>query len=185
MFKAKAFYALLFLALIACGVENENADTAVSATPFFKLENYFDQEIARLDSLQPELQKNVVVDGQSEEKRIKSTNFKDELQIFRRSDINRPSWVDKYQVDSIRENGSLMAVRYTALDTSLNTRLLNVRFLNGNVEEIEIQNRARSAIASTEQNLQYRPDRSYRIESKQKTIGSDTREILIDVEILE
>lgn len=183
MFKAKAFYSLLLLALTACGVENENTGTEVSATPFFKLESYFSQEIVRLDSLQPVLQKTVVVDGQSEEKRVESTDFEKELQIFRRSDINRPAWVDKYQVDSILENGSLTEVHYMALDTSLNTRLLKVRFSNGGVEEIQIQNRARSAIASTEQNLQYRPDRSYRIESKQKTIGSDARKISIDVEI--
>jgi hypothetical protein len=72
------------------------------------------------------------------------------------------------------------------LDTSLNTRLLQVRFRTGKVvDEIEIRNRAKSAIASTEQHLWYRPGQSYRIESKQKTMGTDAREVMIDVEILQ
>lgn len=184
MIRAKAFYLLLLLAFTACGVETDNSDPAVNAYPFFKLEAYFDQEIARLDSLQPSLQKEVTVDGASEEQRIEVTNFEQELQIFRRSDINRPSWFDKYQIDSIRQSGQLEAVRYTAIDTSLNTRLLQVNFQEGKVDAIEIRNRAKSAIARTDQHLWYRPGQSYRIESKQKTMGTDAREVKINVEIL-
>ncbi|PHN01695.1 hypothetical protein [Flavilitoribacter nigricans] len=185
MLKAKAyFYSFLLIALTAaCGVETDSSAPEVSATPFFKLEAYFDREIARMDSLQPTLQKMVTVDGASEEQRIESTDYQKEFQIFRRSDINRPSWIDKYQVDSLRENGGVQIVNYTALDTSLNTRLLRVSYRNNEVEEIQIRNRSKSAIASTEQDLWYRPGRSYRIESRQKTIGSDPREVLIDVEI--
>lgn len=184
MFKAKAYYILLCLALTACGTENAVSDQTVSATSFFKLEAYFNQEIARLDSIQPVLKKKVMLDGQTEEKRIESTDFEQELQIFRRSDINRPSWSDKYQIDSIQKNGNLQTIRYTAIDTSLNTRLLRVSFMDGEVDEIEIRNQSRSAIASTEQDLLYRPGRNYQIRSKQKTIGADERQVTIEVEIV-
>lgn len=183
MSKAKAYYSLLLLLLTACGQPTGNADQSANATPFFKLESYFDREITRMDSLHPVLLKKVTINGKTEEQRIEATHFEDELQVFRRSDINRPSWSDKYQIDSLLEADRLTAVRYTALDTSLNTRLLQISYQDGKVAEIEIRNKTRSAIASTEQHLFYRPDQSYRIESRQKTMGSEPKELMINVEI--
>lgn len=174
---------LLLLLFVACKLDNIGSDSGVAPTPFFDLEAYFDQEIARLDSLQPKLEKTASIDGEVEKKRIEETDFEQELRVFRRSGINRPSWADKYQIDSIQEEGVLKKIQYTVLDTSLYTRLLSISFQDELVDSIRIQNRANSAIARTEQNLLYLPGRSYRIESVQKTIGAEERKVIVEVEI--
>lgn len=179
----RVFCVSLLLLFAACSADRTSAETADDLTPFFKLESYFDKEIARLDSLQPVLQKTVTLDDKAEEQRFVETDFEDELRIFRRSDINRPAWSDKYQIDSLRANGQLQSVRYTALDSSLNTRFLRVDYQQDTIVEIRVKNRTHSAIADTEQHLRYQPGKSYQIESKQKTVGSEIRKVLIEVKI--
>jgi len=168
--------------LMACGVDQPTQEIKV-ATPFFDLEAYFSQQIKHLNEEQPKIVKKVRIGENTEEKAISKVDFEKELQIFRRSDINRPAWADKYAIDSTFTSGKLQAIQYTAKDTSLTTRLLYVGFQEGAVDAIRINNRTYSAIASTEQNLLYRAEAGYRIESIQETIGSDAKQVLIEVEL--
>lgn len=148
--------------------------------PFFDVKTYFEEQIAKMKSVQPSILKKVTIGDQTEEKTISDIDFEKELKIFQDSDINRPTWLDKYTIDSIFEQGTLAAVAYTAIDTSLNTRFLKVSFLGQEVDTVRIRNQTHSPIADTRQDLQYCPNRSYAIYSTQKTIGRDARHISIE-----
>ncbi|MCB0634888.1 MAG: hypothetical protein KDD15_34385 [Lewinella sp.] len=147
---------------------------------FFDLEGYFKGQVAQLSTDQPSVRKKVRIGDQEEEKEVDGIDFSQELQIFSRSDINRPAWSDKYQVDSIMQDGQLTALSYTAIDTSLVTRLLEISFQSGKVTSIHILNRSHSAIAHTEQDLQYLPRERYQIVSTQKTIGSLPKTVSVE-----
>lgn len=83
-------------------------------------------------------------------------------------------------VDSTLQDGDLTALAYTAIDTTLVTRLLEVSFESGKVSSIHIKNRSHSAIAHTDQELQYFPGERYRIVSTQKTIGSTPKTVQVE-----
>lgn len=170
--------------LLACNAP-ASSEAGVRIQPFFDLKGYFDQQIEQLNADQPALTKHVHIGDQEEEKTVDGIDFSQELQIFSRSDINRPAWSDKYQIDSTVQAGALMALSYTAIDTSLVTRLLEIEFAAGTVSSIHIVNRSQSAIANTDQDLQYHPGERYQIISTQKTIGSSPKTVRIEASFSE
>ena len=165
---------------MACSQDQPAQETNI-ATPFFDLKAYFNQQVEHLQEEQPKIIKKVRIGESTEENALSEVDFEKELQIFQRSDINRPAWADKYEIDSTFASGKLQSIQYTAKDTSLTTRLLYIGFQEGDVNAIRVNNRTYSAIASTEQNLLYQAASGYRIESIQKTIGSDSKKVWIDV----
>lgn len=184
-YRIPAVAGLFFLLLVmACGgVDNADATSKNLTKPFFDLKGYFDEQIGALSNTKPSLVKKVTIGDQVEEKIIEQTDFSQELQVFQRSDINRPTWLDKYQVDSTFREKQLTAVQYTALDTTLNTRLLKVYFEQGKVDSIRIRNQTHSLVADTQQDLFYCPGRNYHILSTQKTIGGKPHYVAIEVDI--
>lgn len=169
----------LFVVLLACNPATPSGE-AVVQQPFFDLAAYFEQQVEQLNANSPKLKKKVRIGEQQEEKEVDGIDFTQELQIFSRSDINRPAWSDKYRIDSTLQNGQLKELSYTAIDTSLVTRLMKIEFEAGIVSAIHIKNRSHSAIARTEQDLQYQPGESYQILSTQKTIGAQPKTVQIE-----
>ncbi|MEZ4994567.1 MAG: hypothetical protein R2824_29365 [Saprospiraceae bacterium] len=175
------YFSLFFLLTLlwACNPASSSSGGMKKDT-FFDLEGYFKGQVAQLSADQPGIRKKVRIGDQEEEKEVDGIDFSQELQIFSRSDINRPAWSDKYRVDSIMQGRQLAALSYTAIDTSLVTRLLEISFQSGKVTAIHILNRSHSAIAHTEQDLQYLPRERYQIVSTQKTIGSSPKTVSVE-----
>lgn len=168
---------LLGMALWSCRPDTEPADRQQT---FFDIEAYFQQQMDSLNEATTRLNKKVTIEEQTEEREFQDIDYTKELQIFKSSHINRPAWSDKYRVDSTMRSGELVALSYTALDTSLNTRLIDLQFGQGQVKRVQIRNKDKSMIAATEQNLLYIPGKNYRISSSQKTVGSAARRVLIE-----
>ncbi len=88
-------YALLFLTVVfAC---NNPEKAVVPENSYFPLKSYFLKEAERLQSLNPEIQKTVAVNGNPETKRLKIASWEKELSSFIDADINKRAWSGEFQ----------------------------------------------------------------------------------------
>jgi hypothetical protein len=176
-------YAFMLLAglsiLAACAKAGEKG---AAPKTFFDLSAYMQQEMQRLDRQQPNATKRIRLNGNSEERHNASINYEQELEVFSRSDINRSSWLDKYTVDSIFQEGQLAQINYLAAAEKLKTRRLEVHFApDGPVEAIVIHNHTKSMAAELEQKLEYRPAQGYHLENRQSTLLGRDKALEVEV----
>lgn len=178
-------YLLLFLlSATACSKENKEKNSGPPKA-FFDLRGYIQGEAERLSEAQPKVIKRISIDGQQEEHTFDSLDYKKELAIFSRSDINKTSWFDKYQVDSTFQDGQLKQVTYTSKDKGLKTNLMEVQYDQGAVSAIHIRNATENQVADVHQEMFYRPKKGYSLASGQSTVLSKEKDVRVEVEFLE
>ncbi len=177
------YYTFLGLLLLAgCQPKSEQTPENQAFEPaYFDLKGYFGQEIEHLANAGTMVRKRVYVNGKSEEKTPDAIDFEQELEVFTESDINRPDWLDKYQVDSVFQNNELTKITYQAKNEQLRTRRIDVEFANGKVAKIFVRNGGNSKVAGSEQELIYLPDSGYTIASRQYTALSKDDSLKIEV----
>lgn len=130
---------------------------------YFSLEAYFTQEASRLQELNPSTVKTVSKNGETEQRNIRVSNWKNELALFIDSDINKPAWRHSYKVDS---TGT--AVNYTNIDPELRTKRIEINKLtDGTIKHIRITNQVANMLYRTEEQLDYYPDSLYQITKQQ------------------
>lgn len=169
---------LLLIGLIGCQEEQNTSGPRKDAV-FFDLRSFFTAEIARLEKTQPSIKKEIEINGEKENKTQEGIDFEKELAIFIRADINKPAWRDKYQIDSVMEAQRLKSLRYTALDSSLKTRVLTIDFNEAEVERIFILNKTNSPLIQSEQQLTFEPKSGYFIRNKQSLSLSKDSDLTI------
>lgn len=175
------FFSFFCICLLGACSKQPTEQEIENKTHFFDLSEYFNQEIAALETV-AEIQKNASINGLEEKQVIQKPDFAQELQLFIASDINRASWLDKYSIDSLlAENGELQQLTYTALEDKLRTRKVVIDFNNENVSHIHIINTTDNVIAQTKQELSYIPQKGYNISSFQDVLFSEPRNMDIKV----
>jgi hypothetical protein len=172
-----ASWLLLALLLASC----HPGSAIVERPPFFSLQDFIAQEVQRLDSLQPTVRKSITFNGERETHTIDTLAFANELSVFQRADINRPAWLDKYRVDSLREDGRLQRITYTALDEDLKTQELKVEWHGpDHIDRIEVITQSATVLSKGRQILVYEPGKGYRIETHQESRAAAPVDILIE-----
>ena len=129
--------------------------------------------------------KKAIVDGVVEEQSGVSINFEEELALFVESDINKISWLDQYDVDSIFTGKQLTEVVYKAKKDKLKTNRLSVQFNANKVSRIDILRKTSSIAAKLEQALTYIPSEGYSIKSQQETSLSDPHVLELNVQFVQ
>ncbi|HMN91335.1 MAG TPA: hypothetical protein PKD70_07200 [Saprospiraceae bacterium] len=168
--------------LFGCGRAQERTEAPVT---FFDLKGYFQQEIKRLETSNYSFAKTVRINDSTEHQQSQTLHFEQELTPFIQCDINRRDWLDKYQVDSVIENGYLTALRYTAQDERLRTRVLDIQFQQNLVHSVQIKTGGQSTVAGSTQQLQYQPQQGYSIQSIQQTLLGKDKNLEINVLFIE
>lgn len=126
------------------------------------------------------LTKTLSLNGETDTLYIDQPNFASELDVFIKSDINRPSLSDKYNVDSLVSSGKLYKIIYIAKDEKVNTRKLSIQFDSQNkVGLIDIRLFNGSPITKNVQHLIYRPKAGYVIKDEQYFMGNKD-EIMVE-----
>ncbi len=165
---------LLFLAgllLIAClGKETER--NPLREKIFFDLRDYFNTEADRLQQKSGNFRKISYFNQRTENLSIDSIDWHKELEIFARCDINKPAWKEKYRIDSLLENGQLIELSYTAKDSLLLIKKINIKLSKqGAVREIQISKASRTHLMDMRQSLRYNPKTGYKVEQWEKVAG--------------
>lgn len=181
-----SFALLLLLVLYACSPtatnnnNQPNLDETAALSPktsFFDLATFIENEVDQLNAQKLTINKKIIVNGKSEEKRIDEVDFTNDLELFRKAGINKPAWADKYRVTNVGNDTS-----YIAIDSSLRTQQLQViRNDNNEVERIEIKRRSGNLISSGAQDLSYHKGTGYRIYSQQTSDLVGNAKVLVEV----
>ena len=167
---------------IGCGPSTEKTpDQGQDAIVFFDLRDFFNQEVKSLQKDKPQARKTVRLDGRESVQTAAGINYTAELAPFIQSDINKPSWKDKYRVDSIFTGGSLEEIRYTAGDATLKTKELRVFFKGNGVHSVWIKNSIHSIISESDQELKYDKYKGYSIYGQQGGRFSKEKHFSVEV----
>ncbi|WP_423146301.1 hypothetical protein [Rubrolithibacter danxiaensis] len=149
---------LFVMAISACNKQDKTAPKY-----YFDLKSFFDKEAENLNRISPLVLKKVQKNQQSEEKKIKISNWKNELELFKTSDLNKPAWKNSYTVQ--KQESKLI---YLAKDPELRTRKVQIEFTEkGSVKNITINNEVNNSLYSSKEELIYYPDSLYRIVKEQ------------------
>lgn len=144
----------------ACKPGKEETNTALR---YFDIKGYFTADTSRLNKLDKPVFKTITHNGVTESKKIKISNWGQELDQFIGADINRPAWKNSYTIVS---NDS--AVVYKAKDKSLRVREILIRRNKQKIKEITISTLTENILYKTTEKLSYYPDSLYSIEKYQQ-----------------
>ena len=175
-----SFFLLLF---IACQPQASTGKIGAQNT-FFDLKTFFEKEIGSLESIKA-IKKKVIIDGVVEEQERKTFNLLEELASFIDADINRPAWLDQYEVDSIvNDEQQLQAIHYKALKPTLKTKELAITFEKEEVTRINIQRGLSNMAATSVQELIYTSGKGYSIKKEQSLVFSTPKILTIEVKYI-
>lgn len=161
MFSFKNTVFILFIAAFsACKSDKKTSD---DEKIYFDIRSFFTNEALRLQKKNPTVIK-LVSDGiKKEQKTLNISSWDHELELFKESDINKPSWKNSYAVKS-----SVNSITYSAKDPDLRTRSIVITRSNeGKVVGIIIQNQINNSLYSSVEKLTYYPDSLYIIDKSQ------------------
>ncbi len=177
--------ALFFLIFSGPACQPSDADGPVGPS-FFDIKGYFEGEIQRLRNNQQLANKYLEVNNSSEQLEGVELDYEKELSSFLKADINKVSWQEKYQADTLLSGeGRPEQITYKALDPDLRTQSVQINFKEEQVANIQISNRTENPVLYNSQELRYDPSKGYRIKSHQKLKLSPPQEIKIEVQFVD
>lgn len=148
--------------VIICASCNIKEQEKINVKTYFDLEEYFNKEISRLSKANPTINKTVIVNGQAEYKKIKISDWKQELSSFMSSDINKASWRGSFKTTVSR---SLKT--YTTNNPKIPVKKLEIIYKNNNVFAIKIFVKNVNNLYTSQDSLSYFPDSLYQIKKVQ------------------
>jgi hypothetical protein len=169
----------MVLVLSSCN-QAEEAQVAIDQKDtFFSLDKFFEAEEERLQSANIGLDKEIRINEKEERQLITEVDYSREFSMFRKADINRPAWSNKYLADSTLQGGALQ-IRYTSTDPELKTQeLFVIMNKEGGVEKIEVVSQTETALAGNKSWMTYEPQKGYLIKTQQENRTAETLNIEI------
>ncbi len=156
---------ICFLFILASCINPTNNE--IGEDQFFSLKDYFKKE---LESLSGKVKgtKKVVYNDKTETINLNNYDPSKDLRSFVNSDINNPSWIDKYKADTTT-HGNQKIITYTGFSEKLKTKKIDVFKIDNKVSKIVILNADTSILKSYREKLSYEPSKGYEIDILQKT----------------
>jgi hypothetical protein len=161
-------------------------DVAKSTTglKWFDLKQFVQNANAIMPKNVP-FEKTLFVQGATETQKITVTDWATELAVFGQSDINRPAWRDKYQVDTSEiaaktaqeDTTAVREIRHIAKDKALRTKSLSI-LLNRKSAPlvIEILNEQNNFFSHSQQHLIWDLRKGYSMTAQQKMLFMEATE---------
>ena len=154
------------LLLLLTGCYAEEIQRELQDEPFFDLSGYIDHEVDSLSKAGTVVTKTITLNGTTETREISDLNFANDLKVFREADINKPAWVDKYTVER-KEEGDRVTRTYIAVDSSMQTRRLEVVTRANEPVRIEIFRKTGTVLSDGRHRMTYDPVSGYGMVSRQ------------------
>jgi hypothetical protein len=165
---------LLVLIILFTGCESTDRKELNTKKSYFDLQGYFTKEKLRLASKKPLVNKTVSVNGSSECKLIRMSDWKKELSAFTDADINKSSWEGLFQTSK-----SVRYEVYSSNDEKVPVKKVEVFKKNGVVKGLKILVINANTLYTSVDTLSYYPDSLYQIIKKQDIRFLSTKEYKI------
>lgn len=145
----------------------KDVDIGKGKLQYFDLSGFIAEESKTLSAKNPQVQKMVFLNGKTEQKHDTIGNWENELSAFKEADINKRSFLGKYQVDSTF-NGDRRLVTYAAMEEKFRTRELAIQYDSGNKPvKISAAIATSNVLYSSHQEMVYEPGKGFSISGKQ------------------
>jgi hypothetical protein len=154
-------YAFVFL-MLASGCSNPE-QAAVTESNHFQLKAYFSKEAKRLQQLNPEIKKTVVVNGKSETKSLKIASWEKEFSAFIDADINKKAWAGAFQK---RVNNTSEV--YTSNNEKVPVKSVLIQKANDKVTGVVILVTNKNYLYTSSDTLSYYPGKQYEVRKRQQ-----------------
>jgi len=177
------FFFCLTIYLLACNVPTIK-ETNRPQSNFFDLKGFFKKEARYLKEQGVEIQKTIQHNQTKETQTIRPEDWEKELLLFSESDINKPSWKDKYLLDSTNKGNGLILLHYKAIDENLSIQVLDVELKGESVHSVLIAKKVSNQVYESQQHLTYIPRKSYSIKKSQDVTFSDKDDYSIEAKYI-
>jgi hypothetical protein len=142
---------------------------------YFDLKGLIEKQIKILNTQKPVVEKLVIIADSSENQSVKTIDWAKELELFIQVDLNKPAFIQSYQVDS-----SSMGVKYTLKKTEqLPIKYLTISRLGEDGISIEALVNNENYLYETERHLKLSIKNNevtdYQIEGFQKIVFGDKK----------
>ncbi len=151
---------VLTLLLLACNTKNKEIP---NAKKYFDLASYFNTEAVRLTKNQPTIYKTVSINGITEQKKIKRTNWVQEFASFNDAAINKASWLGQFK--TIKNKNKVM---YIAQNNKIPVKKLEITYANNKVQSVFAVVITTNSLYTSTDTLAYYPDSIYEFIKHQK-----------------
>ncbi len=151
-----------FIVIAIYGCQRKEEPIVEKSLPYFDVKNYIDKEAARLQKIDRLILKKVEVNGSSETKLLKISNWKEELNIFSDSEINRASWNGLFKIEK-----TLDTFNYTSDNEKVPIKELKVVYKNNLVKGIVIVVKNTNMLYTSIDSLGYFADSIYVVKKLQ------------------
>ena len=171
---------ILSVMIISCTSESKIQPT----NKYFDLKGLIERQIKMLNNQKPAIQKSIIMINSTENQTITTTDWSKELELFIQADLNKPAFVQSYQVDS-----SSMGVKYTLKENEkLPVKYLNISKLEEGAIGVEALISSDNYLYQTERLLKLSIKKNqltdYQINGFQKIVFGDRKVFRINGKLL-
>ncbi|PYF69507.1 hypothetical protein [Pedobacter nutrimenti] len=153
---------LISLSLCFTACQNQDEVKRQAAQTYFDLKGYFVQESSRLNKLNPQISKTVMVNGAAESKDLHIKDWNAELTVFSDADINKTAWQGLFKVSKQGQREF-----YKSDQDKVAVKALEVFRKNNKVSGLRILLHTKNYLYNSVDTLEYYPDSLYRISKTQ------------------
>ena len=134
---------------------------------YYDIRAYFDNQINKLKVRRQNVRKKITKNGRSHVLELNTLNWVEELDAFKKSDINKPAWRDAYETDTIFLQGS-QVISHKALnkDNPVQNLVVTLHSETGDCLRVSIDKRTDNFLYNSEQKLFYSAGEGYEIRGK-------------------
>lgn len=173
----------LIIYLFSCDVPAAKESKRLQ-TNFFDIKAFFEKEAAYLKAQDVQILKTIQHNKTKETQTITPKDWNKELSMFAGSDINKPSWKDKYLLDSTNRSNGLTLLHYKAIDDKLSIQVLDVELKENKVHSILIVKKISNQVYESQQHLTYIPRKGYTIKKSQDVTLFDKDDYSIEAKYI-
>ncbi|HNE49977.1 MAG TPA: hypothetical protein PKM51_01270 [Chitinophagales bacterium] len=173
---------IIIIFITACQTATVQDHTS-TGKEYFDLKGLVQQDIDTNTQRQYSELKSIRIDGKQETKQLDTVDWNKELKTIFESDINKPNWEGKYQVQTTPDKKEYL---YTTQSPKLPIRSMKVQYASASdaVVLVEIEKKIGSFLFSNQQFIQYIPHQSFKITAKQSAVFMQDFNSEIDVKFL-
>lgn len=183
MGKSKVLFIFILLMSLLFGCREVQTAHTSNARQIFSIKDYMKSEAVRLDAAKPKVHKELELNSEIERKEIVIDNWSKELEIFSVLDINKPSLIESYKVDTIMNGNKITKITHRSkVEKEVKVKVLDVEFdIDGKPTSLYIEKEIDSPITTATEKLQYNVKKGYQIESTTESFDKKKNTVKVNV----
>lgn len=153
---------ILYCFVVFCSACTFKEQDNLSTKTYVDLAGYFKKEASRLKKVNLPIDKIVMVNGITEEKKVPIANWEKEFDSFISADINKASWRGAFKM---AKNNNVTT--YTSNSNKIPVKKVEVTYQNEKIMAIKIFVTNTNDLYTSKDSLSYYPDSLYEIKKTQ------------------